>query len=157
MRHAKSSWKSGAATDHARPLNKRGRRDAPRVAERLVQLSWTPQLVLCSNSKRTTETYVRMSEVFPETVRIEYLPSLYAAGIDEAREELGRLPADIGRVMLLGHNPGWEEVIEYLSGESVALKTACAVLMTCSADDWAESVADGGKWELEDVIRPKSL
>ena len=55
-RHAKSSWKSGEDSDHARPLNKRGRRDAPRVAAHLVGLGWVPEQVLSSDSQRTRET-----------------------------------------------------------------------------------------------------
>ncbi len=56
MRHAKSDWNSGAASDHARPLNKRGRRDAPRVANRLGELGWQPDYVISSDSRRTRET-----------------------------------------------------------------------------------------------------
>jgi len=157
MRHAKSSWKSEAATDHARPLNKRGRRDAPRIAERLTQTGWLPQHVLASDARRTTETYEQMSTVFPETVRISFLSSLYTAGIEEVRRELSLIQAKIHSVMLLGHNPGWEELVEWLSGEPTILQTACAALLTCATDSWAKSVESDGHWALEDVIRPKGL
>ena len=64
MRHAKSSWKSGARDDHARPLNKRGRRDAPRIAARLAELGWVPERVISSDSERTRQTWARMEEAF---------------------------------------------------------------------------------------------
>ena len=62
MRHAKSSWTSGALSDHERPLNARGIRDAPRVGAALVKRGWLPQLVLSSDSERTRETFAGMSE-----------------------------------------------------------------------------------------------
>ena len=61
MRHAKSDWGTNAPTDHARPLNKRGQRDAPRVAQRLVELDWLPQYIVSSDSTRTRETYELMN------------------------------------------------------------------------------------------------
>jgi len=68
MRHAKSSWTSGAATDHQRPLNKRGRRDAPRIGARLQHLGWLPDLVIASDSERTRETWQRMKVEFPHSI-----------------------------------------------------------------------------------------
>ena len=55
MRHAKSSWKSQVPTDHERPLNERGRRDAARVGKRLAKLGWLPDVVVGSDSRRTEE------------------------------------------------------------------------------------------------------
>ncbi len=57
MRHAKSSWKHAGLTDHQRPLNKRGRKDAPRVARALIERGWTPRRVLSSDAARTRETW----------------------------------------------------------------------------------------------------
>ncbi|MBK6580418.1 MAG: histidine phosphatase family protein [Sandaracinaceae bacterium] len=55
-RHAKSDWSTEAPDDHARPLNKRGRRDAPRVGALVQSLGWRPELVLCSSAQRALET-----------------------------------------------------------------------------------------------------
>jgi phosphohistidine phosphatase SixA len=66
MRHAKSSWKGQVPTDHDRPLNTRGRRDAVRVGKRLAKLGWVPDLVVSSDSRRTRETWERMQRRFPE-------------------------------------------------------------------------------------------
>jgi phosphohistidine phosphatase len=60
MRHAKSSWTSGASTDHQRPLNKRGRHAAPRIGARLRDIGWIPDMVIASDSERTRETWQRM-------------------------------------------------------------------------------------------------
>ena len=65
MRHAKSAWTSHVPTDHERPLNERGRRDAARVGKRLAKLGWVPDLVVGSDSRRTEETWERMQKRFP--------------------------------------------------------------------------------------------
>ena len=126
MRHAKSSWKSDAPTDHARPLNNRGRKDAPRVSQRLVDIGWQPQLVLSSDSQRTRETCQLMHEAWvSETkVPVKYLRPFYAGGVDEVVPALTKVPDDVTSVLALGHNPGWEEVVAWLCGQPVHLTTA---------------------------------
>ena len=81
MRHAKSSWTSGAASDHQRPLNKRGRRAAPLVAARLRDLGWIPDLVIASDSERTRETWQRMRAEFPQAIEERYSHSFYHGGL----------------------------------------------------------------------------
>ena len=88
MRHAKSSWNSPAATDHARPLNKRGQHDAPRVGTALVEQDWTPDLVLSSDSQRTRETFAGMTESFPGGIEVRFLSSFYHGGLNAIREEV---------------------------------------------------------------------
>ena len=102
MRHAKSSWKSGAATDHARPLNARGRRDAPAIGQRLRDSGWVPQMVLSSDSKRTRETYRRMSEQLGDVVPARFLRSLYDAGLDGFRAEVAAMPRDVTAALVRG-------------------------------------------------------
>lgn len=153
MRHAKSSWKTDAPTDHARPLNKRGRREAPRVARRLHELDWVPEQIVSSDSARTTETVERMALDVPVT----FSRDLYGAGVEEVRLAVGDLGDEITSVMVVGHNPGWEEVVEWLAGESVVMKTACAALLEREASTWAAAVAEPGAWRLIEVIRPREL
>ena len=81
MRHAKSSWSSGAQSDHQRPLNDRGRRDAPRVATALVDANWLPDLILSSDAQRTRETYDGMAVSFPGEISVQFLSSFYLAGL----------------------------------------------------------------------------
>jgi len=153
MRHAKSSWNTNAPSDHARPLNKRGRRDAPRVAERIEELGWIPAQVISSDSARTTETLERMGLDVPVT----FTRDLYHAGIEEVRTAVSPLPDDIASVMVVGHNPGWEEVVEWLSGEETIMKTACAALLEIEAATWREAINNDGGWQLVEVIRPREL
>jgi phosphohistidine phosphatase SixA len=157
MRHAKSSWKDREKTDHERPLNKRGRRDTPRVADRLGKLGWIPQVVISSDSLRTRETAELLERQWPDGPRVEFTGSLYHGGIDELVEEVSAVPGDVQCVLVLGHNPGWEGAVLWLTGEDVRLTTANAALLERKADSWKEALSERGAWKLRDVLRPKDL
>lgn len=116
MRHAKSSWKDHTLDDHERPLKKRGRKAAPRMARWLAAHGLTPDRVLCSSARRTRETLELMREATPELPEPEILPALYEAGPATLLGELRRLPDDSRRVLLLGHQPGLGELLRLLAG-----------------------------------------
>ena len=157
MRHAKSSWSSGAVSDHERPLNDRGRRDAPRVAEHLVQIGWQPAAILSSDAKRTQETYEGMSGSFPEQVPAQFTHSLYHAGYSSVLDEAPGVPDDVSCLLVLGHNPGWEDMVHVLSGEYVLLKTANAALLQGVGESWRDALAMRGSWKLVDIVRSRDL
>ena len=154
MRHAKSSWKSNAPTDHGRPLNKRGKRDAPRVAAHLLSLGWVPDLVTSSDSMRTRSTLERMGSAFPEAY-YEFTEEFYHAGLEEVRQAALRVPDDVATWMVLGHNPGWESMAEELTGKAEVLTTANVALLHGSGATWAEAL--DGRWRLERVVRPRDI
>ena len=156
MRHAKSSWNSLAATDHDRPLNKRGQRDAPRVAQRLAELGWRPQIVVSSDSQRTRQTWERMQDVFTDVTEVQFLRSLYHAGPDQLIDCLVGLPPSCTTVLALGHNPGWQESVAYFSGESIEMTTANAALLQTARHEWSDSIGRSA-WQLHAVIRPREL
>ena len=155
MRHAKSSWKSGAATDHQRPLNKRGRRDAPRIGARLQELGWIPDLVIASDSQRTRETWQRMQTGFLQTIEERFDGDFYHGGLADIASACARLTEDISTLLVLGHNPGWEDATEELSGQWVRMTTANAALLQSDAEDW--TTAMDTDWLLVDLLRPKEL
>jgi phosphohistidine phosphatase SixA len=152
MRHAKSSWK-GETSDHDRPLSKRGRREAPLVAAQLEARGWSPELVVSSDSARTRETMARMVDEFHPWPQVEFTPALYLAGPHAMREVVAGVADEIATVMALGHNPGWEEAVEWLAGEHVQLATADAALLESSGDTWREALREEGTWQLVDVVR----
>ncbi len=156
MRHAKSSWESEAGTDHERPLNERGRRDAPRIADRLVQLGWVPDRVCTSDSRRTLETWSRMADRMPTDVPVVSTRRLYHASVESFVDVVGEVQADDRCVLALGHNPGWEEVVRWLAGQAVSLTTANAVLLRSDRSRWAAALAPDA-WGLVDVLRPREL
>lgn len=157
MRHAKSSWQEPGQADHDRPLNLRGQRDAPLVAQRIVELGWSPRLVLSSNARRTRETYALMEPAFSETTPVEFLSELYLAGLNEVRHALAAAPYGNQPVLVLGHNPGWEEMVQWCTDDSIDLPTGCAVLMESESDGWQAALAKRGRWRTHEVIRPREL
>lgn len=157
MRHAKSDWSSGAAHDHDRPLNERGRQAAPLVAQELVRRGWIPSAVRSSDSERTIETFARMALYLPPVTDVKFSIDLYHAGFQALNRILQELPADHSTVLALGHNPGWQLAVEYYSGEEVQFTTANAALLRIEAATWREGLVRRGEWELVDVIRPRDL
>jgi phosphohistidine phosphatase len=151
IRHAKSSWKNEAVSDHARPLNKRGRRAAPAVAEHLASIGWVPDLAYCSDALRAVESWDLMAKPFHQPP-METHPSLYHAGWDEFSSVVSHTPADIKTLAVVGHNPGWEEVLEHLSGEALELKTADVALLESDEDQWP-----GTAWRLLQIIRAREV
>ena len=145
MRHAKSSWKDMNLDDHERPLNKRGRRDAPIVADAIFDRSWIPELILVSSSKRTLQTLEGMSHRMGKTP-FEVRPGIYHATVIDLMIELEDM-LNVGTTMILGHNPGSELLVNHLSGEWHTMPTATAVLLLHS----------GSSWSVEDVIRPNEI
>jgi len=160
LRHAKSDWGSEAQGDHARPLNERGRRNAPRVAERLRELGWVPQVVVSSDATRTRETWACMQIAFEAAPgggpSVTFTRSLYLMGIDEIRAALRELPPTVDTVMMLGHNPGWEDAVHELSGVRVRMTTCNAALLHTEAERWSDA-ATRTDWTLEALLRPKEL
>lgn len=157
MRHAKSDWNAGAETDHSRPLNKRGRYDAPRIGEKLTDLGWTPQHVLSSDAQRTRETFELMAVAWTPQPDVEFLDTLYHAGPDHLPDLISGLTDSVEIAMLLGHNPGWEQVVQWLSRETVRMTTANAALIDCDATTWSDVVRHAGNWTLTDLLRPKEI
>ena len=157
MRHAKSSWGSGVARDHDRPLNDRGRASAPRVAVKLRELGWNPELVFSSDAERTRETFKVMRSALGGDVDAQFSSSLYLGGVDQVREVLMNIGEPANTVLCLGHNPGWEEAIYWFCGESVTMKTASAALLSASDDPWGDLAQSAGQFDLVELIHPREL
>jgi phosphohistidine phosphatase len=158
MRHAKSDWDADAKSDHERPLNHRGRREAPQVAQTLRKEGLSPDLVISSDATRTRETWERMEDEL-DGARVVFDASLYLAGIDAVRASLerhGPAVADARVVMMLGHNPGWEETVHALTGQNVELKTAHAAVLAPRHKHHGllECLGEDHGFELVTVIRP---
>jgi phosphohistidine phosphatase len=153
MRHAKSSWR-GDFLDHQRPLNERGRAAAAEMGERLLAKALRPDLVFCSDAERTRETLERMSAAAGEVWPTRHLSALYLPRPDDMIRVASTAPAEALTLLMLGHNPACEEVIERLTGERLVMKTAfLAVLRTDLA--WSALLeAAEGEVRLEGLHRP---
>lgn len=151
MRHAKSSWASAAQTDHERPLNDRGRRDAPKMAAELDALGWAPDLVISSDAERTRETWGRMSAQFPDA-KVIFSRSLYHAGPEAIYDAVNEHAEPDQTVLLLGHNPGWEYAVGVMSGARETMTTANCALLQRDAPWDAPFARD---FELVAMLRPR--
>ena len=143
MRHADSSYDYPNMSDHDRPLNARGQRDAPRMADALSKRDWLPKLVLVSSAGRTLETLEGMAPHMDDA-RIDVRPEIYHAGISTMLIQLEDMLVD-GTTMILGHNPGSENLINHLTGEWHEMPTAAAALLVEAPNGWI----------VEGVLRPR--
>lgn len=164
LRHAKSDWNSSAADDHSRPLNKRGRRDAGPVAEKLVELGWIPERVFSSDAQRTRQTWALMEDVFSEASdgsnggpEVDFTRDLYLAGLNAVQEVLADVDDRVGTIAVIGHNPGWENAVSKLVGEDIAMTTCNAALLEVEAASWDEASQLESCWKLRELIRPREL
>lgn len=156
LRHAKSSWKDGDLSDHDRPLNKRGKSDAPRMGELMVKEELHPDLIISSSAKRTRKTTELLVEKAGFDPEIMYERDLYAAWPDAYIETLNVLPDQYERVMVVGHNPGLEELLEILTDEFERMPTATLAVISLPIVSWRElSIETRG--ELVSIYRPKEI
>jgi len=153
LRHAKSDWESGAQSDHERPLNERGNREAPLVGKQLAERGLVPDFVLSSDSRRTTETYQRVASFFPNA-EVHYRAELYHAGLSAVRGLLHLVPAATKTLLLVGHNPGWEEMVTELARRRLEMKTAYAAVFESKADDLPSALAPGAVLTFIEMITP---
>ena len=107
LRHAKSSWKDASLDDHDRPLAPRGKRASKAIGRYLRDRDVTPELVLCSSAKRARQTLERLGPAGLDA-RIE--PELYGAGANTLLARLREVPDEVASVMLIGHNPGMQQL-----------------------------------------------
>lgn len=116
LRHMKSGWPEPHVDDRDRELAPRGVRDAALLAAHIAEAPIRPDLVLCSPARRTRST---LDAIHPGLgdAEVQIVESLYGASADEALSLIRGLPADLGSVMLIGHNPGLEDLVELLAAE----------------------------------------
>jgi len=157
MRHAKSDWSTGLV-DFARPLGRRGHRDAPRMAQWLADNDIAPDTIITSAADRalTTAGYVADHIGLNE---MDVRDELYLASAQTWLEALHEQAGD-HRLLICGHNPGLDDLVDYLSDEAPE-ETADGKLMTTAAiahfaiDDWAQLTHRSAR--LLCLMRPKEL
>jgi phosphohistidine phosphatase len=120
LRHAKSSWDDPTVRDHDRPLAPRGARAARKIADYLASASVDPALVLCSSARRTVETLEELRPAISKTATVSIDPELYGADATEILELLRSVDPQIREVLVIGHNPGLQDLAIDLAGEEEA-------------------------------------
>ncbi|HYN86191.1 MAG TPA: histidine phosphatase family protein [Pyrinomonadaceae bacterium] len=155
MRHAKSSWKDATLRDFERPLNERGREAAPVVGRLLRRRKPLPDLVVSSPAERARETAALVTEAAALRAPLRHDERIYEATAAQLLEVVTQLDESAATALLVGHNPGMEELIETLTGAHERMPTAALACITLDVEKWSKARAGAGR--LEWVARPKEL
>ena len=156
FRHAKSSWDDAVMDDHQRPLNKRGKEDAPRMGLLMRKKDLLPDLVLCSTAKRARKTIELAVEAAGYQGEIKFLEELYAAPPSAYLDALSKVSEDHQRVMVVGHNPGLEQLLFLLTGKLEPMPTAALAQVDLPIEKWVH-IDEKIHGELIGIWRPKDL
>lgn len=138
LRHAKSSWKHNQLSDHDRPLNPRGQRDAPKIGKWLRNEGLIPDAILSSSAERAHQTAETVSEECGCQGELQLSRDLYEGGPEAYLEAIRNLPSLVECALVVGHNPDLEELVEMLTGESVRLPTAALAQLQLDIEGWQD-------------------
>lgn len=153
MRHAKSDWDDAGVSDHDRPLNGRGQRAAPQMAALLIAEKLTPDLILSSTALRARTTALAVAEAAGWKPEVRLRHALYLADPARIVHEIVRIPRDVGCLLVVGHNPGMEDLVSDLSMMRQAMPTAATARFAFPIGSWDELPA--ARAEQVHVWRPR--
>ena len=155
LRHAKSSWKDQTLPDFDRPLKDRGRKAAKRIGKYLGAEKLSDPLVVCSPAVRTRETADIVLKHAHLPVGVRYEERIYESSLRDLVEVVAEIPDDKQVVILIGHNPGFEELLAYLTGEGRRMPTCALAKIKFDVESWKEIKEDQGA--LDWFVTPKEL
>ena len=162
MRHAKSDWSTLADGDFTRPLAKRGLKNAPRMGQWLASQAFKPELLVSSPAERAKQTVLAVAEQLntPEE-KVNWDPRIYEATLHDLLAVLDDYAVQSDSILLVGHNPGLDSLVEYLSRErpvyssSGKLMTTAAIAVLDFGDQGISTREHSA--QLEMLVRPKEL
>ena len=163
MRHAKSDWSDLDTTDFDRPINKRGRKNAKQIGLWMLCNNRIPDIIISSPAHRARQTTELVTEQFNSagSVDVLYDNDLYLASLDTLIECIEIYKNDLNSLMLVAHNPGLEQLVEYLSSKTVNPEPSGKTMTTANLVifEYPDSNFDPGldKGELIEFIKPKEL
>jgi phosphohistidine phosphatase len=163
LRHAKSAWPEGVA-DEERPLAERGRKSAPVIGAYMAREKLIPDLALVSPARRAQETWELVREALSKKVAKRDAPDIYEVAAGRILEVIRTVKPGIRTLLLVGHNPGMEDLASLLvkDGDADAIgrmkekfPTAALAVIDFDVERWSEVVPDAG--HLERFATPRSL
>ena len=162
FRHAKSDWGDPDLKDFDRPLNERGEKSAERMGSWMKKSHIQPEWIVCSSAKRAQQTLqgLRKHLDIPDTL-INYEDRLYQADTYTLLDIMAQCPQDMDNIMLIGHNPTFEELLIYLCGSKLPLSPKGKLMATATLaqvnlpDDWQQLAPKCGK--LQQITRPGEI
>lgn len=157
VRHAKSSWDFPALDDKDRPLNKRGKRDAPKMGQVLKQKGEMPELIISSPAKRAFSTAKKIAkELGYPAKNIEKDSKLYMADVENFFSVIKKTNKNVNKLMLISHNFGITYFANYISGSAIDnIPTCGAVRIDFEIDSWKK--IEKKKGELIFFEHPKKI
>ena len=157
MRHAKSSWNHSGLTDHERPLNARGLRDTPRMAEFMDSQKTCPTLLLSSSAVRAKKTAALIQANLETPPEWTVIKDFYLAPAHVYIQTLCRIPDNHSNTMIIGHNPGIEDLVERLSGHHHRMPNAAIAVFDLRIESWAMLERTSEPFIFLGVWRPKEI
>lgn len=155
LRHAKSSWDDASQPDFERPLANRGREACALIGEFIEEKGIDFDLVVVSTAVRTRETIELVKERAKFRGEVRYDERIYEATVSQLLEIVSQIDNDRESVLLVGHNPGIEDLLALLTGEHQRVTTANFAKIKLEATKWSGTLANKGT--LEWIIRPREI
>jgi len=153
LRHAKSSWDEPDLADFDRPLNERGKKAAPFMGELMKNRDHRPQVILSSPAKRARDTAEMVKNAGHLSAEVRLDDRIYEASPYSLSKVVTELEDLFDAAMIVGHNPGIEGFVNYLTGKSTSMPTASLAVIDLEIDNWSETKTQCGS--LVEVIRPR--
>lgn len=156
MRHAKSSWSNPSLSDHERPLKERGRRDAPMMGRLIRSQELTPGVIISSSAERALMTADAVADACSYEGELKITRELYHGDTEDYVQVIQRLGSNHDIIMVVGHNPGMEELLEQLVGQWHRLPTAALAEVQLDIEDWTDLTEDE-EGELVNLWLPREV
>lgn len=153
LRHAKSSWKETDRADIDRPLNKRGKHDAPLMGRIIARRVEHPERILCSPAKRARKTaeFVADAISYPHE-QIDIIEEIYDADVDTLLTVLYGLKDEFRRIMLIGHNPSITGLLNYLTPSGIDnVRTCGTACIELPVESWKDITRGIGSTIFYDI------
>lgn len=155
LRHAKSSWGDADLPDFDRPLNERGLKAAPLMGGVIKTNGFEPDVIVSSSAKRARETAALVKEAAGIASKIQFDERIYEASLARLLEVIAAQSGNAHSILLVGHNPGLENLVRFLTGESQAMPTAALAVVDLETENWNDLTSGAGT--LRVLIRPKDF
>ena len=155
LRHAKSSWEDPSLADFDRPLNERGLKAAPRIGGFMRRSGLIPDCIISSPAVRARETARLVKESGAFEVDLTLDDRIYEASANALRQVAAEADDACSTVMLVGHNPGMEHFVRYLTGQIVSMRTAAVAVIDLDIERWAD--VNEGTGSLSALHEPKNI
>jgi phosphohistidine phosphatase len=145
LRHARPTQVSPTGRDFDRPLVEEGRADALLIGQLLRRRQLTPDLVLCSTAARAHQTADHVIEAAKFTTRLHFYERIYEASATQLVELVSEAGGDAVMILVVGHNPGLQELLEHLTGASAPLAPATLARIDLDIDAWSSLHGSQGR------------